>query len=63
MLLNKEIYSFEEYFWTYNQSYKSIAEYRQELITGWDAKSCPKRTPVLAESGQQFLSKADTNSC
>lgn len=36
MLLNKDISSFEEYFWTYNQSYKSIAEYRQELITGWD---------------------------
>ena len=27
------------------------------------AKSCAKRTPVLAESGRQFLSKADINSC
>ena len=26
------------------------------------AKSCPKRTPVLAESGQHFLSKADIHS-
>ena len=34
--LHKDISSFEEYFWTYNQSYKSIAEYRQELINGWD---------------------------
>jgi hypothetical protein len=27
------------------------------------AKSCSKRTAVLAESGQHFLSKADINSC
>ena len=27
------------------------------------AYSCPKRTRILAENGQQFLRKADSNSC
>ena len=30
--------------------------------SGDNAKSCPKRTPVPAQSGHQFLSKADKDS-
>lgn len=36
MLLNREISSFEDYFWTYNQTFKSLMEYRQEIASGWD---------------------------
>lgn len=36
MLLYKEISSFEEYFWTFSQSCKSLTEYRHELVSDWD---------------------------